>query len=63
HVAADVDEGEPTVRSGAATFNLETRTIEGAASSDSERARNVLRRLGIRFKFEVVEGSYAPWEE
>ncbi len=63
HVAADIDYGQPTVRAGSATFNLEMRTIEGAASSDSERARTILRRLGIRFKFEVIGGTYAPWEE
>ncbi len=44
-------------------FHIPERRIEGTASKESERVRNLLRRLGIRFRYEVVGSSYEPWTE
>jgi len=44
-----------------AEFDLQTRTIAGTADEVTERARSLLRRHGIRFKVEVVNGSYCGW--
>ncbi len=42
-------------------FNLRERTIEGPAHAETERLKNQLRRLGIRFRYSNVEGSYERW--
>lgn len=42
-------------------FSLENKTISGIASDDTESLKNQLRRVGIRFKYEVVDGEYKPW--
>ncbi len=44
-----------------AQFDVGRRTIQGPASADSERAKNILRRLGIRFPFDVAGGSWQRW--
>ena len=44
------------------TFDVEMRTIDGAASSAARVLRNQLRRHGIRFRFEERDGRYVPWE-
>ncbi len=46
-----------------ARFDVVARTITGPASEASERTRNLLRRLGVRFPYEVVEKAYAPWRD
>lgn len=46
-----------------AVFDVRARTVEGAASKDSERTKNLLRRLGIRFAYEVADGSWVPWRD
>lgn len=46
-----------------AHFDVVARTIEGAASAASERTRNLLRRLGIRFPYEPVETTYEAWRD
>ncbi len=48
-------------RVGSALFDVRGRTIEGVASEDSERTKNILRRLGIRFAYEVEGGTWVPW--
>ena len=44
-----------------ALFDVRARTIEGPASKDSERTKNLLRRMGIRFAYEVSDGAWTPW--
>ncbi len=46
---------------GSATFDLHKRTIQGDCNESSERARELLRRHGIRFKAEAVDGEYRQW--
>ena len=46
-----------------ALFDVRARTIEGPASKDSERTKNLLRRMGIRFAYEVSDGAWAPWRD
>ncbi len=46
-----------------ARFDVLARTLEGPASEASERTRNLLRRLGIRFPYEAVDQAYARWRE
>lgn len=56
----DADAG--TLRVGGALFRLDQRVVEGEADPATEKARNQLRRRGIRFRYEPVDGSYRPWE-
>jgi len=56
-----MDTGVLTV--AGARFRIPERRIDGAASKESERVRNLLRRLGIRFRYEAVGSSYEPWTE
>ncbi len=62
-VHAEYDMGVGIVRFGGAAFHVPDRRIEGPATKDSERARNLLRRLGIRFRYEALDGAYAPWSD
>ena len=62
-VRAEYDMARGVVRMGGAAFHVPERQINGPASKESERSRNLLRRLGIRFRYEVVNGSYAPWSD
>lgn len=62
-VRAEYAPAEGTMTVAGARFTIPGRVIEGPASQESERARNLLRRLGIRFRYEVVNGEYAPWSE
>jgi acetyltransferase-like isoleucine patch superfamily enzyme len=57
--SADPDAGTLVVEG--ACFSLDDRTISGPAGKVSEAARNQLRRRGIRFRFEPVDGEYRPW--
>lgn len=43
------------------TFGLATRTIQGPATPDADRLRNILRRFGIRFRYSKVESRYEAW--
>ena len=43
-------------------FNFNEMKIEGTISNESERARNLLRRNGIRFKVEIDNECYELWE-
>jgi len=45
-----------------AIIELEKMQFSGLASEKSERARNILRRHGIRFKVDVVNGQYVEWK-
>jgi len=42
-------------------FNLAERTIEGKANEETERLKNQLRRLGIRFRYYIQDGWYVKW--
>jgi acetyltransferase-like isoleucine patch superfamily enzyme len=44
-----------------AIVDFEKMTFTGKATTKSEKARNILRRYGIRFKVEIVNGEYKPW--
>lgn len=57
----DTDAESGVLRVSSATFDLDARTIVGEADQVTEDARNQLRRRGIRFRFEAVEGVYRPW--
>ena len=46
-----------------AAFDVRARTIEGPVSKESERAKNLLRRMGIRFTVEAVDGAWTPWKD
>ncbi|HET9690767.1 MAG TPA: acyltransferase [Acidimicrobiales bacterium] len=58
-VDADPVAGRLTV--AGATFDLDDRTVAGEVTTASETARNQLRRRGIRFRYEPVDGGYRPW--
>ena len=42
-------------------FDMLHKTLEGEVTEESELYRNVLRRHGIRFPFENVDGRYKSW--
>jgi acetyltransferase-like isoleucine patch superfamily enzyme len=47
---------------GGTLFDVDTRTISGRVTSETELARNQLRRRGIRFRYAPVgDSEYAPW--
>ena len=46
-----------------ATIDFDRMTIKGKVTKKSERARNILRRHGIRFKVENINGEYSYWKE
>ncbi|HLY56692.1 MAG TPA: hypothetical protein VKS60_14100 [Stellaceae bacterium] len=48
---------------GGTVFDLDARRITGPADAFTEILRNQLRRNGIRFRFEAVEGVYRPWSD
>lgn len=51
----------PAVRVEGAEFDFAARQVSGPVSKASERARNLLRRHGIRFRVEADSGQYEPW--
>jgi acetyltransferase-like isoleucine patch superfamily enzyme len=57
---ADAEAGRFVVED--AVFSLDDRVITGVVSQASEVARNQLRRRGIRFRYEAVDGEYRPWD-
>ncbi len=61
-VPHQVRPGTWQVAVGESVFDLETRTVLGSADRVSERARELLRRRGIRFKVDVVDGAYKAWD-
>jgi hypothetical protein len=46
-----------------AFFDLVNRRIEGKSSIATFELKNRLRRWGIRFKSEVMNGQYQDWDE
>jgi acetyltransferase-like isoleucine patch superfamily enzyme len=46
---------------GDTVFNISERTIIGPVTEESEKAKNQLRRNGIRFKYYAKDGEYVPW--
>jgi len=44
-----------------AYIDFENMRFTGNSSKRSERARNILRRYGIRFKVDVIDGEYREW--
>ena len=48
---------------GGAQFDIEQRRLAGPADYFSETLKNQLRRYGIRFRFEIVDGMYRPWSD
>ncbi|MFA4876133.1 MAG: hypothetical protein WC586_01865 [Methanoregula sp.] len=46
-----------------AFINLIEHSFSGEISPKSERCRNLLRRWGIRFKVDCIEGEYHPWSD
>lgn len=45
------------------TFDLKHRMIIGNVSEESEKTKDLLRRMGIRFRYQAKEGIYIPWED
>lgn len=56
-----VDGEAGTLAVAGTTFVLDGRTIDGPATTSSEKARNQLRRHGIRFRYDVEGDRYVPW--
>lgn len=52
-----------TDRTQTTIFHLQARQIQGGVTPLTEKLRDLLRRYGIRFKSEPVNGNYQPWEE
>jgi acetyltransferase-like isoleucine patch superfamily enzyme len=50
-----------TFRIDSAVIDFESMRFSGRSSEKSERARNILRRHGIRFKVDVVGNTYTEW--
>jgi acetyltransferase-like isoleucine patch superfamily enzyme len=46
-----------------AYIDFENMQFTGNSSRKSERARNVLRRHGIRFKVDILDGEYREWRD
>jgi len=44
-------------------FDIESRTISGKVTSNTEKVKNQLRRNGIRFKYTDYNGYYGKWED
>ena len=61
-VAHERKPGSWQVSVGSSVFDLRARTADGAADGTSEKARDLLRRHGIRLKAEVVDGRYRTWQ-
>jgi len=47
----------------AACIDFENMQFTGNSSQKSERARNILRRHGIRFKVDIIDGEYREWRD
>ena len=47
---------------GNASIDFENMQFTGRSSERSERARNILRRNGIRFKVDIVDREYKEWK-
>jgi acetyltransferase-like isoleucine patch superfamily enzyme len=62
-IRGEYDAKMGVLKVGTASFQIPERRIDGASSKETERVRNLLRRLGIRFRYEVVDGTYAPWSD
>lgn len=50
-----------TFRIDSAVVDFGSMRFSGRSSEKSERARNILRRHGIRFKVDVVDNTYIEW--
>lgn len=61
--AVKVDAASGSLEISGAVFDLDSRTVAGEVTPASEVARNQLRRRGIRFRYEPVDGIYLPWPE
>ena len=46
-----------------AHIDFENVQFRGNCSEKSERARNILRRHGIRFKVDIIDGEYSEWSD
>jgi len=46
-----------------ALFDLQSHTIAGTVSIESERMKNQLRRNGMRFRYTARNGCYVKWED
>ena len=58
-----VFQSDCTFRIDSAVVDFESMRFSGRSSEKSERARNVLRRHGIRFKVDVVDNTYVEWTD
>lgn len=56
------DDESKTILMDSTEFHLKDRRITGRVTPESERAKDLLRRVGIRFKYKAVDGQYHPWE-
>ncbi|MHA2222795.1 MAG: acyltransferase [Candidatus Thorarchaeota archaeon] len=61
-IDANRDAKGTIVTLGKTVFNLPKRTIEGPASENTERMKDLLRRHGIRFRFYSDGEEFRPWD-
>ncbi len=54
-------QGDGIYKVNDAYIDFQNMRFTGNSSKRSERARNVLRRYGIRFKVDVIDGEYREW--
>ncbi len=56
------DEEATQVTLGKTSFDLPRRKIEGPASEETDRVKDLLRRHGVRFRFYNDGEQYRPWD-
>lgn len=52
-----------SIRVNGAEFLIGIRQIIGQVSDKSRRAKDILRRIGIRFPYKEKDGRYVPWDQ
>ena len=60
--AVDAVADEVVIRAGMTEFWLDQRCIYGSATAFSRILQNQLRRHGLRFRYEVVDGVWREWQ-
>ena len=61
-ISAERNEDAAIVRMRETIFDLPARRIEGPATKESDKLKDLLRRHGIRFRFYNDGEQYRPWD-
>ena len=61
-IAADMDNEATEIAVEKTLFDLPARKIEGPATKETDRVKDLLRRHGIRFRFYNDGERYRPWD-